>query len=162
MVVGSRIFCPRLPAVLKTILIADDNSTIRYLIRFLIENAGFKVCAEAEDGRQAIEKAQQTKPDLILLDLSMPKMNGDQLAVEIKKLDPAMPVVMVTGFADLMRDVGDQPPGVDAIVRKPFTMETLREGMNKAIALHEGAVVKSRAGASAGEGMASLVSGTFH
>jgi FixJ family two-component response regulator len=52
-----------------------------------------------------------------------------------------MPVVMVTGFADIMRDIGDQPPAIDGIIRKPFTVETLREGIAKALAGREAATV---------------------
>ncbi len=132
---------------------------MREVLTVCLGEDGHFVDGEA-DGLAALERFRKTPWDIVLTDRAMPKMNGDQLAVEIKKLDPAMPVVMITGFGDLMRDVGDQPPGVDAVVRKPFTMETLREGMNKAMALHEGVMVK--AGVPAAEGVPSLVSGTFH
>jgi two-component system chemotaxis response regulator CheY len=56
----------------KCILIADDNDIVRTIIRFFLETKGFEVCGEAADGVDAIEKAQQLKPDLIVLDVAMP------------------------------------------------------------------------------------------
>ncbi len=91
----------------------------------------------ASDGPEALEKISTSPWDIVLTDRAMPKMNGDQLAAEIRKIEPSMPIVLVTGFADLMRDVGDQPAAIDVIVRKPFTLETLREGMSRAMAAHQ-------------------------
>ena len=73
----------------KCILIADDSKTIRTLIRAFIENrAGFEVCGEAVDGADAIEKAKELKPDLIILDLAMPRMNGAAAASVLKRRMP--------------------------------------------------------------------------
>ena len=60
----------------KCILIADDNDIVRTIIRLFLETKGFAICGEAVDGVDAIEKAKQLKPDLIVLDLAMPRMNG--------------------------------------------------------------------------------------
>ena len=88
----------RLPMSL-CILIVDDSSLIRQTVReALEEQPDWLVCGEAENGRQAIEKAQQLKPDLIILDLSMPIMNGLEAAQVLKKLMPAVPLVMFTSF----------------------------------------------------------------
>lgn len=63
----------------KCILIVDDHEHIRKIIRNVLEReSGFEVCGEAIDGYDAIEKAQELRPDLILLDMSMPRMNGIQ------------------------------------------------------------------------------------
>jgi DNA-binding NarL/FixJ family response regulator len=81
------------------ILIADDNHFVRKMIRAILEaQNGWQVCGEAENGRQAIEKAQELKPDVIVLDLSMPVMNGLEAAQTLKKLMPAVPLVMFTTF----------------------------------------------------------------
>jgi FixJ family two-component response regulator len=66
-----------------------------------------------------------------MTDRAMPEMNGDQLAVEVKKLNPIQPIILLTGFGDLMTGAGEQPPGVDLVVSKPFTLATLRSAMSK-------------------------------
>ncbi|HEY2546904.1 MAG TPA: response regulator [Candidatus Acidoferrum sp.] len=117
--------------MLKTILIADDNSTIRYLLRFLIENAGFKVCAEAEDGAQAIEKAKQTKPDLILLDLSMPNMSGAEASPVLKRMMPRVPIIVFTLHDDSFSRSLAAAVGADLVISKA-------DGMNKLVkAIHD-------------------------
>jgi FixJ family two-component response regulator len=63
----------------------------------------------------------------------MPECNGDVLAAEIKKLSPHQPVILLTGFGDLMSGAGEKPEGVDLVVSKPFTLNSLRESISKAI-----------------------------
>jgi|SRR5579872_2556146 len=73
--------------MMKSVLIADDNAFVRQRLRELFSREpGFDVCAEAENGRKAVEQAQDTHPDLILLDLSMPVMNGLDAARALKRL----------------------------------------------------------------------------
>ena len=72
----------------KCILIVDDHKYVRQPVRNFLENQGYDVCGEAVDGYDAIEKAQELKPDLILLDMSMPRMNGIDAAPRLKKLLP--------------------------------------------------------------------------
>jgi len=70
----------------RCILIVDDHEPIRKLVRaFLESEGGFSVCGEAVDGYDAIDKAQELKPDLIILDLAMPRMNGIHAASKIKR-----------------------------------------------------------------------------
>src|ERR1700716_1503862 len=89
----------------KCILIADDSKTIRTLIRAFIENrAGFQVCGEAVDGADAIEKAKELKPDLIILDLAMPRMNGAAAASVLKRRMPKIPIILFTMYDELMSD----------------------------------------------------------
>jgi len=72
--------------MVKTVLVADDNPTIRKLLcRMFEREENYDLCAEAEDGKQAIELAVQHHPDLVILDLSMPVMNGLESAHELKK-----------------------------------------------------------------------------
>jgi CheY-like chemotaxis protein len=83
----------------KRILIADDSELIRRMVREMLEEQiQGAVCAEAADGREAVAKAQQIKPDLIVLDLSMPLMNGLEAACEFRRLLPTIPIVMFTSF----------------------------------------------------------------
>jgi DNA-binding NarL/FixJ family response regulator len=76
------------------------------------------ICAEAENGKQAIEVAVQYHPDLIILDLSMPVMNGLEAAHELKKLMPKVPIILFTQHADLSNRIGIVNADVDRIVVK--------------------------------------------
>jgi len=79
------------------ILIADDDSAIRRLLRRLIEgHEGWSVCGDASDGQDAIGKAAQLSPDIIVLDLAMPQMNGLQAAREISRSTPEIPLLLLT------------------------------------------------------------------
>jgi DNA-binding NarL/FixJ family response regulator len=79
------------------ILIADDDASIRRLLRRLIEtHRGWSVCAAARDGHEAVDKAAQLKPDVAVLDLAMPEMNGFQAAKEISSKTPDLPMLLFT------------------------------------------------------------------
>jgi DNA-binding NarL/FixJ family response regulator len=82
----------------KRILIVDDSPVIRDRLRELLEQTGWEVCGEAANGREGIERAQQLQPDLIVLDLSMPVMNGIEAAHELTRLLPSVPLLMWTDF----------------------------------------------------------------
>ena len=103
--------------MLKRILIADDLEHIRNLVRsFLQEELGFQVCGEAVDGYDAIEKAQKLKPDLIILDVSMPRMGGIEAAPRLKTLLPQTPIILFTLHEGLMKSFDARDIGVDAVV----------------------------------------------
>ena len=79
------------------ILIADDDASIRRLLRRLIEtHGGWTVCADARDGHEAVDKTEELKPDVVVLDLAMPDMNGLQAAREISRNNPALPLLLFT------------------------------------------------------------------
>jgi DNA-binding NarL/FixJ family response regulator len=80
------------------ILVADDHAAIRRLLRRLLEahHPDWEVCAEAADGAEALEKFQIRNPDLVVIDLAMPKMNGLQAAREIARMKPQTPMLLLT------------------------------------------------------------------
>jgi CheY-like chemotaxis protein len=78
----------------KRILIVDDHPSMRFLIRSLVENDDFTVCDLAADGVEAIEKAKQLQPDLILLDFAMQRMTGGEVAVILKGRMPHIPIIL--------------------------------------------------------------------
>lgn len=79
------------------ILIADDDAAIRRLLTRLIENhQDWTVCGDAQDGQDAIGKAAELSPDVIVLDLAMPQMNGLQAAKEISRHTPEIPLLLLT------------------------------------------------------------------
>src|ERR1700730_8913649 len=112
--------------MLKCILIVDDNARIRRLIRDLLEReSGFEVCGEAVDGYDAIEKAQKLKPDLIILDMSMPRMDGIQAARRLKKIVPQIPIVLFTSYSDAFQGHDAHLLGINAIVAKGSDLSLL-------------------------------------
>jgi DNA-binding NarL/FixJ family response regulator len=79
------------------ILIADDSTPVRRVLRSLVEqDADWKICGEAIDGREVVKRTIETRPDLVLLDFQMPVMNGLQAAREISKVAPDVPVLLCT------------------------------------------------------------------
>jgi DNA-binding NarL/FixJ family response regulator len=79
------------------ILIADDDPTIRLLLRRLLEKQpGWQVCGEASNGIEAIEGVEQFAPDIVVMDLAMPVMNGLQAAPEIIKTHPKLPMLLIS------------------------------------------------------------------
>lgn len=78
------------------ILIVDDHPLIRSTVRTLLDAHSFEVCGEAEDGKGAIEKAMETRPDIVLLDISMPVMDGFEAAQELRRILPSTKIVFLT------------------------------------------------------------------
>lgn len=81
------------------ILVADDNTRVRDGLRLILQNhADWEVCGEAADGIEAIEKYQRLRPDILVIDVSMPQMNGLDAALEILKLFPQPLILLYTSF----------------------------------------------------------------
>jgi len=98
------------------VLIADDSASMRRSVRFLLERRHSELrVSEAVDGVDAIEKAKETKPDLILLDLAMPRLNGAEAASVLKNALPETPIILFTMFTDLHADTLRAFIGVDFI-----------------------------------------------
>src|ERR1700730_18476049 len=120
----------RAAKVSTRILIVDDLPEMRKLIRtYIEEETDFCVCGEAIDGLDAIDKAQNLKPDLIILDASMPRMNGIDAAPKLKKLLPETPIILFTFHEGMMRGFDAREVGVDAVVPKDRGMSLLRESV---------------------------------
>ena len=81
----------------RTILIVDDSAIIRHSLRSCIEqNSDWEVCGEAENGQVAVEKVKELRPDVVILDLQMPVMNGFEAADQISHLAPRTAILMLT------------------------------------------------------------------
>ena len=103
----------------KTVLIVDDNTYIRQaLCEQFKRESDFEVCGEAENGKEAIAKALELHPDLIVLDLSMPVMNGLDAARELKQLMPAVPIIMFTSYSDSSTEQQIRLVGISEVVSK--------------------------------------------
>ncbi len=119
---------------MQKILIIDDESTLRLLMRKFLEKAGYAV-TEAEDGERGILKAKELKPDLILLDVQMPKLNGYQVDQELSA-DPALkniPVILVTGTAQVVGDGIKLATHAQHKLAKPFDRDKLLSKVAEAL-----------------------------
>lgn len=105
-------------ALPKSILLVDDNELIRQALRRIIELSEFVVCGEAANGREAIDKAVQLRPDVIVLDMSMPVMNGLEAAQVLKQIMPTVPLILFTLHPDSILEKHARSAGIHAIVSK--------------------------------------------
>jgi two-component system, NarL family, nitrate/nitrite response regulator NarL len=106
-------------ALPKCILIVDDNATVRKAVRSLLEaQEGFEVCGEAANGREAVDKAQELAPDLIIMDLSMPVMNGLEAARTLREVMPDVPIVMFSVHRSGILEKNARSAGIRAVVPK--------------------------------------------
>ena len=80
----------------------DDGGSVRDIIRLFLEKDGFEVCGEGADGVEAIEQAKKLKPDLIVLDLAMPRMNEAEAASILSTTMPSIPIVLLTLYQNLL------------------------------------------------------------
>lgn len=85
-----------------TVVVADDEPHIRMMMKVVLMRAGFDVVAEASNGREAVEQCRLLRPDIVLLDINMPIMNGDEALAEILKDVPDVAAIMFTSVADSM------------------------------------------------------------
>lgn len=97
----------------KSVLVVDDNALIRQVLcRVFTSEAGFDVCGEAKNGQDAIEKAQALHPDLIVMDLSMPVMNGIDATRALKTLMPTVPVIVFSEYSDVFSEKEARSAGI--------------------------------------------------
>lgn len=103
----------------KSVLIVDDGPLVRQkMCELLIRDGDFEICGEAENGRDAIEKAQQLRPDLIIMDLSMPVMNGLEAVRVLRESMPCTPIIMFSNYGDGFVERLALSIGVAAVISK--------------------------------------------
>jgi DNA-binding NarL/FixJ family response regulator len=103
----------------KTILLVDDSDFERFTIRAAVEGlTDFRVCGEACNGADAIKMAAELKPDLVVMDLAMPLMNGLQAARVLKNVMPEVPIMMLTLYADEVQGAGASASGIAMVLSK--------------------------------------------
>jgi CheY-like chemotaxis protein len=103
----------------ESILIADDSEEVRrHVSRILRSNLDFEICAEAVNGQDAVTKARELHPDLVILDLGMPVMNGLEAARELKRILPLVPIILFTLHGQILSDAEARPFGIDRVVAK--------------------------------------------
>jgi two-component system, response regulator PdtaR len=118
------------------ILIAEDETIIRLDLRDLLERAGFEVCAEARDGEEAVELARAERPDIAVLDVKMPRLDGIEAARRILDERP-IPIVMLTAYGQAELVARAAEAGVFGYLVKPFREADLLPAIETARVRHE-------------------------
>jgi CheY-like chemotaxis protein len=116
----------------SAILVHLSGGYIEFHFHFFVMLTFLALCQDwipyilAVNGPEGLDKFLSGQFDLVVTDRAMPEMGGDQLATAIKQLAPDRPIIMLTGFGDLMDAKGERPPGVDVVVGKPVTFDALQ------------------------------------
>jgi CheY-like chemotaxis protein len=117
-----------MPVPKKRILVVDDEPFVCDAVKMMLTFDGHDVVT-ANDAKEALAVFEKNKFDLVITDFAMPGMKGDELAAAIKARSPSQPIVMITAYAEMLQSSGQQLPGVDFLVSKPFLLEHLREAI---------------------------------
>jgi len=127
----------------NTVLVVDDEASIRRLARVALEQAGLRVL-EAGDGATALETARRQRPDVILLDLALPRMSGLEVCRRLRETPPTakIPVLVITGLLDQARQEAIAQAGAAGVIEKPFTPASLARRV--AATLHTAATLAAR------------------
>jgi CheY-like chemotaxis protein len=125
---------PRTPTPKATaILVADDDAAVREFVSRALLRRGYDVTAVA-DGAQALEALDGAAFDLLISDIAMPELDGLALALEAAKRRPELPVVLMTGYADLRQRAEGAAAPIRGVVAKPFTLNRICAVTEEAIA----------------------------
>ena len=110
----------------NSILIVDDNRTVRKCVHQILEREpDLSVCGEAENGREAVQMARDLHPDVVILDLAMPVMNGLEAARLIHGSSPEISVILYSNHSDIFSDAEARSAGISAMVSKSEHISTL-------------------------------------
>ncbi len=122
---------------MKKVLIVDDAAFMRIAIRRILEQTGFEVIGEAENGADGVKKYKELRPEIVTMDITMPEMDGIEALKAIRSIDPGASVVMVSamGQESLVREavVG----GARSFIVKPFNEEHVISVMTKIAAMQQ-------------------------
>jgi DNA-binding NarL/FixJ family response regulator len=112
--------------MVKSVLIVEDHALTRQAVCSLFASQeDFEVCGDAENGQEAVEIAQVLRPDLIVLDLSMPVMNGIEAAQALKQLMPETPIIVFSEYCDVFSEREARSEGISALVSKTEPVSVL-------------------------------------
>ena len=117
-----------------SILVVDDDQSILELFRWVLEDEGY-VVETASDGRIAIEKAKESRFSLALLDMFLPDIRGDQVAIKLRELDESMGLIFVTGYDESIEIVESLGFKDFLLFKKPVSLEVLLGAVNNVLTL---------------------------
>ena len=117
----------------KNILISDDAAFMRMMIKDILTKNGYNVVGEAENGARAVEKYNELKPDLVLMDITMPEMDGIQSLKKIKENDPSALVIMCSAMGQQAMVIESIQAGAKDFIVKPFQADRVIEAVKKVV-----------------------------
>lgn len=117
----------------RNILICDDAAFMRMMIKDILSKNGYTVVGEAENGVKAVEKYSECKPDLVLMDITMPEMDGIQALKKIKSMDADSKIIMCSAMGQQAMVIESIQSGAKDFIVKPFQADRVLEAVKKAI-----------------------------
>ncbi len=114
----------------KRILVVDDDVDIVRIVTKMLAQEDYQVFTSVS-GEEALEKVQKEKPDILLLDIMMPRMNGLEVLRRVKEIDPAITIIMITAFGDIDSYLDAMESGAFEYINKPFESEELIRMIDK-------------------------------
>ena len=117
----------------KSILICDDAAFMRMMIKDILVKNGYNIAGEAENGAKAVEKYQETNPDLVLMDITMPEMDGIQALKKIRANDGNANVIMCSAMGQQAMVIEAIQSGAKDFIVKPFQPDRVLEAVRKVI-----------------------------
>jgi DNA-binding NarL/FixJ family response regulator len=118
----------------KHVLVVDDSFTVRQVLkRYLSTRSDVVVCGEAVNGREAVQRAMALKPDLVLLDLAMPELNGAEVASVLKGAMPDTRIILFTMYRDNIGKYLSSAAGIDVVLAKPDGVTKLAAAIDSAL-----------------------------
>ena len=117
----------------KNIMICDDAAFMRMMIKDILTKNGYEIAGEAENGVKAVEKYNETKPDLVLMDITMPEMDGIEALKKIKASDPSASVIMCSAMGQQAMVIESIQSGAKDFIVKPFQADRVIEAVQKVV-----------------------------
>lgn len=117
----------------KKILVVDDAAFMRMMIKDILTKNGYNVVGEAENGEKAVEKYKELKPDLVIMDITMPEVDGIQAVREIKKVDEDAKIIMCSAMGQQAMVIESIQAGARDFIVKPFQAERVLEAVRKVL-----------------------------
>ena len=117
----------------KNILVVDDAAFMRMMIKDILTKNGYNVAGEAENGAKALEKYNEVKPDLVLMDITMPEVDGIQALKNIKAADPNAKVIMCSAMGQQAMVIESIQSGAKDFIVKPFQPDRVLEAVKKVV-----------------------------
>lgn len=117
----------------KKVLIVDDAAFMRMMIKDILSKNGYEIAGEAENGLKAIEKYKELVPDLVLMDITMPEMNGIEAVKHIKAIDHNAKIVMCSAMGQQAMVIESIQAGARDFIVKPFQADRVLEAVKKVV-----------------------------